>query len=178
VKALSSVPLTILTLLAFAAGMLASALKGKKHKNAFFSGVESPGEITTPGQTGTEGDMLLIRGMVQHAQDNTDDSRTQGNLTLEANACLDPATSLGPLWGTFTLENPGGKWLAAWIGQKTARGTVIHAMGYGMGTYKDLMATWTYTRIGPDPQTPLKIRGFIVRNTQPNSLHEKPGSNI
>ncbi len=149
--------------LAFIVSPIASARTGKKPKNAFFSGTEIAGEITNPGRTETDHDMVFLRGMVQQAQDKTGDSRMQGNLTIEVNACFYPATAQGPMWGTFTLENPGGKWLAAWIGQKTAQGVKIYAMGYGIGQYQDLMANWTYTRSGPDPQTPLTIRGFIVR---------------
>jgi len=162
-KALSAVLPAVGMLLAFTTYAPASALKGKKPKNVFFSGMETSGEVTDPGWTEMEDGNLLIRGMVQRAQDTTNDERTNGELTIEANACLDPATSWGPLWGTFVLENPGGKWLAAWIGQKKSQGVTIFAMGYGVGTYEDLMANWTYTRQGEDPNAPFSIHGFIVQ---------------
>ena len=165
-KALSVVLLGILTLFPFTAQTSASTRKSKIPKNVFFSGIETSGVTIDPGTTGNDQGNVIIRGMNQKAQDTTNDDRVNGALTIETNACLDPATHCGPLWGTFTLENSGGKWLAAWIGQITAQGTTIYAMGYGVGAYKDLMANWTYTRIGADPQTPFNIQGFIVRTKQ------------
>lgn len=162
-NALSSAHLAWLTLLAVAVQLSFSAQKKKKQNNVFFSGTGMSGEIIHPGRTDTEGGSLLIRRMVQRAQEITSDDRTNGDLTIETNACLDPATCHGPLWGTFILENSGGKWLAAWIGQKTTRGATIYAMGYGVGEYNGLMANWTYTRYREDQHAPFDIHGFIVR---------------
>jgi len=158
--------LGMVTLITFAGQTSASARKGRQSNNVFFSGIETPGEMIDPGSTENDQGNVYIRRMIQRAQDITNDERINGELIIEANVCLDPSTHWGSLWGTFTLENSGGKWLAAWIGQITAQGTTIYAMGYGVGSYKDLMANWTYTRIGPDPQTPFNIQGFIVRKTQ------------
>jgi hypothetical protein len=133
--------------------------------NAFFSGREIQGEVTNPGRTELEIGKAFLLGMTRRAQDMTDDERVSGELTIEANVCLDAVTACGPMWGTFVLENPAGKWLAAWIGQKTSQGVTIYAMGYGIGAYQDLMANWTYTRSGLDPQTPLMLQGFIVRTS-------------
>lgn len=174
-KALSVVFLGIVTLFTFTAQTSASARKGKKPKNVFFSGIETTGAMISPGSTGTDQGNVYINGMIQRAQDITDDDRIKGELIIETNACLDPATHWGPLWGTFILENSGGKWLAAWIGQITAQGATIYAMGYGVGSYRDLMANWTYTRVGSDPQTPFNIQGFIVRTTQAESGLGKTG---
>lgn len=162
-KALSVVFPAMVIGIAFTVCLSAAALKNKKPKNVFFSGIETSSETLDPGRTGTEGGNIFLHGMVQRAQDITNDERTKGELTIETHACLDPATLCGPMWGTFVLTNPGGKWLAAWIGQKTTQGATIYAMGYGSGAYRDLMANWTYTRKGEDQSVPFNIQGFIVR---------------
>jgi hypothetical protein len=174
-KALSVFILGIMTLFTFTAQTSASAQNGKKPKNVFFSGIETSGELINPGSTGTDQGNVYICGMIQRAEDITNDERVKGELTIETNAYLDPVTHWGPFWGTFILENPGGKWLAAWIGRITAQGATIYAMGYGIVAYKDLLANWTYTRIGPDPQTPFNIQGFIVRTTQVENSLGKTG---
>jgi len=168
-EALGVVLMGILTLFVFTTQTSTSARKGTKSKNVFFSGLETSGETIDPGSTGNDQGNQTIHGMIQRAQDLTDDERVNGHLSIETNACLDPATQYGPLWGTFILENSGGKWLAAWIGHITAQGVTIYAMGYGIGAYKDLMANWTYTRIGLNPQTPFNIQGFIVK-----TMHAEP----
>ncbi len=132
-------------------------------KNSFFAGREIPGETTTPGRREVDAGDVLIRGLVQQAQDVTNDERVCGELTIEANACLDTASGCGPLWGTFILANPAGKWLAAWIGQKTAGGVTIYATGYGTRAYQGLLANWTYTCLGQGPDTAFEIQGFIVK---------------
>ena len=177
-KALSAVLAGSMTLLVFTTQASASVLKGKKPKNVFFTGKETPGEMIEPGSTETVDDKIIIRGNVQRAQDITDDERVQGELIIETNACLDPRTLWGPVWGTFVLANPGGKWLAAWIGQITAQGVTIFAMAYGSGWHEGLMANWTYTRIGADPQKPFNIQGFIVRSTQAEALLAKTGPQL
>jgi len=128
----------------------------------FFSGREIQGQVTNPGRTRLETGKAFLLGMTLRAQDLTDDERVSGELTIEANVCLDAVTACGPMWGTFVLENPAGKWLAAWIGRKTAGGSTIYAMGYGSGAYERLLANWTYTRQGQDPAYPIDIQGFIV----------------
>ena len=134
-------------------------------KNAFFSGREFIVKTTVPGRTDTEAGDVLMRGLVQQARDVTDDERVCGELTIEANACLDADSRCGTLWGTFVLENPAGKWLAAWIGRKTAGGVTIYATGYGIRAYQGLLANWTYTRLGQDPDAPVDIQGFIVKTS-------------
>jgi hypothetical protein len=176
--ALGVVLLGILTRFAFTAQTSTSARKGKKSGNAFFSGLETSGEMIDPGSTGYDQGNQTIHGMIQRAQDVTNDERVDGELTIETNAYLDPANHWGQLWGTFILENSGGKWLAAWIGHITAQGVTIYAMGYGIGAYKDLMANWTYTRIGSDSQTPFNIQGLIVRTSQAEASFGKPNRNI
>ncbi len=131
--------------------------------NVFFSGREIQGEIMNPGRTELDSGKAFLLGMAQRAQDVTDDERVSGELTIEANVCLDAATACGPMWGTFVLENPAGKWLAAWIGRKTASGITIYATGYGIRAYQGLLANWTYTRLGRDPDVPFEIQGFIVK---------------
>jgi len=174
-KALSVILAASMTTIAFTARASASVHKEKKPINVYFSGKETPGEMLKPGSTETEDGKTIIRGNVQRSQDITDDERIQGELIIETNACLDPASHWGTVWGTFVLMNPGGKWLAAWIGQITAEGVTIYAMDYGSGGYKGLMANWTYTRIGADPQTAFNIQGFIVRTTQAEALLGKTG---
>lgn len=147
-----------------------SASHGKRQKNVFFSGMETAGEITNPGSSQIEQGNLLVQRMVQTAQDITNDERVSGELTIETNACLNQAGTWGALWGTFVLQNPGGKWLAAWIGQKTTQGVTIYAMGYGAGTHAGLLANWTYTRLGTDSKMPFKIQGFIVKLSEPAAL--------
>jgi len=177
-KALDAVLLGIGILIALTAQTSTAARKGKKPKNVFFSGIETPGEMINPGSTENDQGEAIIRGMIQRARDITSDDRVNGELTIEANACLDLRTHEGTLWGTFILENPGGKWLAGWIGQVTAQGTTIYAMGYGVGAYKDLMANWTYTRIGSDPQIHFNLQGFIVRTipTEAGLMKPRPGN--
>ncbi len=165
-KALGIVLPAIMTLLAFTTHTLASARKGKEPKNVFFHGIETCGEIIDPGLTETDHGNILIRGIIQRAQDITNDERVNGELTIDSNIYLDPPASKGSLWGTFVLQNSRGKWLAAWIGKKTIQGETIYAMGYGAGIYEGLLANWTYTRSTPDPQTPFHVQGFIVRITQ------------
>jgi hypothetical protein len=174
-EALGVVLLGILTRFAFTAQTSTSARKGKISGNVFFSGLETSGEMIDPGSTGNDQGNQTIRGMIQRAQDITNDDRVNGELTIETNAYLDPANHWGQLWGTFILENSGGKWLAAWIGHITAQGVTIYAMGYGIGAYKDLMANWTYTRIGLDMQTPFNIQGFIVKTMHPEPRSRKTG---
>jgi hypothetical protein len=157
-----SIVLPVITLLAFATHTPASARKGKKPKNVFFHGIETYGDIINPGLTETEHGNILIRGIIQRAKDTTTDERVNGEITIEVNACLDPAASQGSLWGTFVLQNPGGKWLAALIGKKNIQKETIYAMGYGAGMYEGLLANWTYSRSASEPETQYHIQGFIV----------------
>lgn len=152
---------------AYVSQAFAFTKKRPRSNNDFFSGKEIAGEIIHPGLTEIDQSKISISGMVQRAHDSTDDERVKGDLTIVTNAQLDPATRCGPIWGTFILSNSGGSWLAAWLGRISAHGSKIYAMGYGVGEYESLMANWTYTRTGKDPQTPFDIQGFIVKVAEP-----------
>ncbi len=137
--------------------------KKETHKISF-TGTEQIGAIMNPGSTTQENGRLIIRGMVQQAQDDTSDSRLSGDLTIEVNAWFDASTFSGPMWGTFILENKTGKWLSAWIGQRTAQGvSTLDAWGYGVDGYEGLMAHWKYVRQNPDPNAPFTIKGYLTK---------------
>lgn len=128
-----------------------------------FTGTERLGAVINPGSTIQENGRLIIRGMVQQAQDDVSDPRLCGDLTIDANAWFDVTTFSGPMWGTFILENKSGKWLCAWIGQRTSNGvTTLEAWGYGVDEYDSLQAHWNYTRQNPDPNAVFTIKGYIM----------------
>ncbi len=129
-----------------------------------FTGTERMGAVIDPGSTSQEHGRLIIRNMVQEAQDEVTDPRLRGDLTIELNAWFDASTLSGPMWGTFVLKNDNGKWLCAWIGQRTVQGaSALEAWGYGVDAYDGWMARWRYARQDPDPTAPCVIEGYIVR---------------
>jgi hypothetical protein len=129
------------------------------------------GAIISPGSTTQENGRLIIRGMVQQAQDDVIDSRLSGDLTIEVNAFFDASTLSGPMWGTFILENKDGKWLCAWIGRRTAQGaSMLEAWGYGVEEYEGLIAHWNYARQDPDPNAPFAIKGTITEVSETAGL--------
>jgi len=131
-----------------------------------FTGTETLGAIIDPGSTTQENGRLVIRGMVQQAQDNVTDPRVSGDLTIEINAYFDASTFSGPMWGTFILKNNGGKWLCAWIGQRSVKGvSTLDAWGYGADGYEGLMAHWNYVRHSSDPNDPFTIKGYTSNST-------------
>ncbi len=132
-----------------------------------FTGTERMGAVINPGSTSQEYGRLIIRNMVQEAQDQVSDPRLSGDLTIEVNAWFDASTLSGPMWGTFVLKNDGGKWLCAWIGHRTAEGfSAIDAWGCGVDAYDGLMAHWNYARQSPDPTAPFSVVGYIVTRTE------------
>ena len=136
--------------------------KKETHKS-FFTGIEKMGPVINPGSTTHENGRLVIRGMLQQAQDDGSDPRVSGDLTIEANAYFDSSTLSGPMWGTFFLENKVGKWLCAWTGERTARGeSSIEAWGLGALGFAGLKAHWNYGRQDPDPNAPFAIKGYIT----------------
>jgi len=129
-----------------------------------FEGIERMGAVINPGSTTQENGRFIIRGMFQQAQDEVTDPRLSGDLTIEVNAWFDGATFSGPMWGTFILENNGGKWLSAWIGQRTAAGvSTLEAWGNGIDGYEGLLAHWNYVRQNPDPNAPFTVNGYVTK---------------
>ena len=150
-------------------GYAGNLMDNKAHKLPF-AGTETMGAVMTPGSTTQENGRLIIRGMVQQAQDAVTDPRVSGDLTIEVNAYFDASTFSGPMWGTFILENNRGKWLCAWIGQRTAQGdSTIDAWGYGVGEFEGLMAHWNYARQNLDPNSPFAIQGYISKKMEWNT---------
>jgi hypothetical protein len=143
--------------------MLNQIKMAKKSDNSFFSGTEILGSLIHPGSVTTENGKTILHGIIQQAQDSTNDERASGDLTIETNTYMDAACTRGLLWGTIVMENPYGKWFAAWIGQKTSQVVMIYAMGYGIEAYQGLMANWTYSQPTQHQQNQLNIQGFIVR---------------
>jgi hypothetical protein len=136
----------------------------KENPKISFTGIEQMGAVVNPGSTAHENGRLIIRGMVQQAQDSVTDPRLSGDLTIEVNAWFDAATFSGPMWGTFIMENKNGKWLCAWIGQRTAEGkSTLEAWGYGIDRYEGLTAHWNYVRQDPDPNAPFSIDGYVMK---------------
>lgn len=129
-----------------------------------FTGIERLGSVINPGSTTQENGRLIIRGMVQQAQDDVTDPRLSGDLTIDVNAWFDASTFSGPMLGTFILENKNGKWLCAWIGRRTPNGgSTLEAWGVGLDQYDSLQAHWNYTRQNPDPNAAYTIKGYILQ---------------
>ena len=129
-----------------------------------FTGIEQPGAVINPGSTSQEGGRTIIRNMVQQAHDDASDPRVSGDLTIEVNAWFDASTFSGPMWGTCVLKNDAGKWLCAWIGQRTPQGvSTLEGWGLGVEAYDGLMAHWNFLRQNPDPNAPYGFEGYIVK---------------
>ena len=140
------------------------ATPGFKHLiSTSFTGVETFGPVIDPGTVTPKGDMLIIRGLVQIAEDANTDPRVSGENIIEINANFVAATFSGPMWGKAHLKNASGEWDVTWVGKRTPEGhSSIRAWGRGEGGYKGLFATWKYTRSNPDPNAPMDISGFIL----------------
>ncbi len=127
-----------------------------------FTGTERMGAVIDPGSAVQEEGRLIIRNMIQQAQDEATDPRLSGDLSIELNASFDASTLAGPMWGTFVLKNNQGRWLCAWIGQRTTEGvSTLEAWGQGIDAYDGLMAHWSYVRRDANPSAPFAIEGSI-----------------
>lgn len=154
--------MVLLAVLIVAVPSLASAPKTP------FSGTETmSGPPIDPGiETFPDGNYHM-RGFTVVYDDVTDDPRVAGKDTVVANWNFKPAPPpvfwIGPMWGTFHIENDGGEWVGSWTGKRDENGySIITGVAHGSGDYAGLKGHWTLSRLSPDPAAPFDITGWIL----------------
>jgi hypothetical protein len=153
-------PLLLLILLVSTNAMAADFPK------SYFTGVEELGPPAGGTSKAVDG-RVLFKGMVQPGYDTTTDPRTSGEVTIVANAVWIPPALIGPMWGTFKVENENGAWEGHWQGQRTlVDGDVISKIqgtAHGSGDYEGLVGKWFWSGFNAGPENPfLEINGYIL----------------
>ena len=95
-----------------------------------FSGTEtSAGPPVDPGTESFPDGNYHMRGFTVVYDDVTDDPRVAGQNTVVANWNFRPAPPpvfwMGPMWGTFLIENDDGSWDGSWTGTRDEKRTWI-----------------------------------------------------
>ncbi len=145
---------------------LLSGTAGAAAKRTYFTGTETVGGITDPGEWITDGSKIYIANLTQSTAESASDPRISGEGTITANAVWDAVTLTGPIWGTIRIENNYGSWNGYWQGTRSSESagvkTSIVATAEGSGAYEGLVARWNYTGVNVDQTGQLSSSGFIV----------------
>jgi hypothetical protein len=138
----------------------AQATRTSFEGEAWFMALLDPGTYTYPGVN------RHLRGAaaVEHIQ--TDDPRVTGDYIVTVNANVNDDTSVGPLWGTFRLEDGEGQvlWEGTWQGYQLEDGSsVTYGVGHGSGDFKSMQVKIvTEWPPGPPFTGIARITGYIL----------------
>lgn len=125
-----------------------------------------------PGIQFTDGDRLLIMEAKMTCVDAVSDERLSGNSVLGVNAIWKLAEWIGPMWGSYELENAGGRWEGYWMGERVpfadSDGTthirsVLYGAVWGTGGYAGLVARFDFEGVDTlETGSPLLGTGYIL----------------
>ena len=138
----------------------AKATRTTFEAEAWIVGLIDPGTLTYPGINRHRRGTVVV----QHIQ--TDEPRISGDHIIVVNANVNDDTGVGPLWGTFRMEDGEGQvlWEGTWQGYQLEDGSsVIYGVGHGSGDFKGLKVRTT-TEWPPAPPFAgiAKITGRIL----------------
>ena len=110
-----------------------------------------------------------IRDGLSVAMLTTTDPCLNGEYTFTGNADFvfipEPVFVMGPIWGTFHLENEGGSWEGTYFGYRDELGhSRFKYVGIGGGAYAGLHFKMFYKRLDADPSVPAFVSRAITED--------------
>ncbi len=110
-----------------------------------------------------------IRNGLSVALLTTTDPRLNGEYTFTFNADFqfmpEPVFVMGPMWGTFHLENDGGIWEGTYTGYRDELGqSRFKYVVTGYEGYAGLRFKMFYKRLDADPSVPALVSGAIIES--------------